>query len=153
MPTTSEYNQFRRYIGDYATASVSDTTIDSYLNDATRELTSDFVDVAGLPAVLTAFDTVVPEYHPEIILKAAINWWWNRAAELADKHSQTVGQASQNVSEKWDRAMQMIQQLQTMYDQIESLGVDITFGNLSYFSKSSLERIGGQREEVAIKNG
>lgn len=149
MSTLSERNQFRRYIGDFGTSAVDDATIKSYFDDAVRELTADFVDVNNLSAPVTDFDVLVPQYHPEVIVKAAINWWWQKAARLADHHTQTVGQSSQNASEKWDRAMEMIRHLEELYATIQALGTDITFGNISRFSKATLTRIGGQREETA----
>lgn len=141
MPTASEINQFRRLIGDYNKDVVDDADLDSYLDDAVAELTADF----ATPVI--DFDILVTQYKPEVILRAAINWWWQRAAELADKHSTSVGQSAQNVSEKWDRAMEMIRRLETRYMEIQQLYTDITFGNISRFSKSTLTRIGGQREE------
>lgn len=144
MSTQSEKNQFRRYIGDFDSLVVDDATIESYLDDAVRELTSDFA------TPVTTFDTLVFEYHPEVIVKAAINWWWNFAAKATDKHSTTVGQSSQNVGEKWDRAMQMIAKLEELYDNIQALGTDIYQGNISRFSKSTLTRIGGMSEEDSL---
>lgn len=141
MPNSSEFNQFRRLIGDMTTKAVSEEDITIALNDATLELTRDFA------TPLTSFDGMVGQYHPEIIYKAAINWWWDKLGQLQDKHSTSIGQASQSVSEKWDRAYQMIQWLETQYDEIQSLKVDITIGNYSRFSKLSLRRIGGIREE------
>lgn len=147
MPLQSEYNQFRRYIGDYGVDTVDDTEVDAFLDDATLELTSDFVDVNNLSAPVNDFDVLVAQYHPEVVVKAAINWWWHRAAKLTEHHTQTVGSASANTSEKWDRAMEMIKQLEELYANIQALGTDITFGNLSRFSKSTLTRLGGRREE------
>lgn len=144
MPNNSEFNLFRRLIGDYGKNDVDDTTIDSYLDDAVYELTSDFA------TPVADFDVLKTQYHPEIIYKGAINWWWNRMATLAEKHSMSSGGQQQNVGEKWDRAFQIIQRLEEKYDQIQMLGVDIEFGNISRFSKSTLTRIGGQREEDAI---
>lgn len=141
MATTQEYNQFRRLIGDAKKQEVSTAEMDSYLNDAVLELTGDFA------TPLTSFEVLVQQYHNEAIYKAAINWWWNLLSELQDKHSISVGGNAQTVSEKWDRAFQMIQQLQAYYDDIQALKVDITMGNLSRYSKQTLRRIGGEREE------
>lgn len=144
MATTSEINQFRRLIGDFGDEAVDDSELDSYLDDAVRELTADF----ATPVV--EFDNLVTQYKPEAIYKAAINWWWDRAAKLADKHSVSVGQSAQNVGEKWERAMEMIRLLEEHFAAIQTLGTDITFGNISRFSKATLTRIGGLREEDAI---
>lgn len=142
MPTAAEFNQFRRLIGDnYATPLISDVEVTSYFNDAVWELTGDFA------TPLADFDTLITQYHNEVIYKAAINWWWNDLAVLQDRHSITVGQQSQNVSEKWDRAMKMIEALQVQYDIVQQLRVDITIGNYSRYSKQTLRRIGGIREE------
>lgn len=145
MPTTSEYNQFRRLIGDFGEDAVLDAEIKSYLDDAVRELTADFT------SPVTDFDVLVQQYHPEVIYKGAINWWWDKAAKLADKHSTTVGQASQNVSEKWDRAMEMIRRLEEAYMNIQLLQTDISIGNISRFSKTTLTRIGGVSEEKTLE--
>lgn len=143
MPTVSEKNLFRRLVGDFGKDEVSDSEIDGYLDDATYELTADFT----VPVL--DFDTLKAQYHPEVIYKGAISWWWNRMASLADKHSMSSGAQTQSAGEKWDRAFQIIQRLEEKYDQIQMLGTDITFGNISRFSKSTLTRIGGVREEDA----
>lgn len=150
MVTASELSQFRRLIGDYESELVDDSIIEEYLDDATRESTEDFVNSSYISAPVLDFGLLAPQYHTEVIYLAAINWWWNLAAKQAPKHSQTMGQASQNVSETWDRAMRMIDVLRTRYSQIESLGTDITMGNLSRFSKGTLTRIGGRREEDGL---
>lgn len=149
MPTASEYGQFRRLVGDYSTEVIDDGDIDAYLDDATRELTSDFVDVNGLPAPVTDIDTLVVQYHPEVIYFAAISWWWNYAADQTDQATTTVGTASEDLSTRWTRAMEMIKQLREQYDKIQLLGTDITIGNLSRFSKITMTRLGGQSEESA----
>lgn len=142
MPSTSEYNQFRRLVGDFTAQSLSTNYITALLNDTTYELTGDFA------TPITSFDTLLTQYHNEVIYKAAINYWWNDLSELQEKHSMTLGGgATQNVGEKWDRAWQMIQSLQATYDQIQMLQVDITIGNFSRYSKQTLRRIGGIREE------
>lgn len=141
MATDQEYNQFRRLIGDFDNQLLTTGEIDSWLNDAVMELTGDF----STPVVV--FTTLVTMYHNEAIYKAAINWWWNELSKLQDRHSITVGQASQNVSEKWQRVMQMITSLQTYYDDIQQLKQDITIGNFSRYSKQTLRRIGGIEEE------
>lgn len=151
MSTVAEKNQFRRLVGDYPAGSVDDATVESYLNDAVAELTADFTDASGVSAPVTVFDALVKEYHPEVILWGAINWWWNRLAILADRHSQTVGDAAQSISEKWDRALAMIKELEVRYNTISALGTDISVGNFSRFSKQSLLRLGGNREEEEIK--
>lgn len=150
MPSVSERNQFLRYIGKYGTTEVAESEIDAYLDDTTRELTADFVNTNNLSAPVVDFDVLAPQYHPEVIVKAAINWWWQKAAKLSDHHSQSVGQASQQASEKWDRAMEMIRRLEEVYDRIQQLGTDITIGHISRFSKVTLQRHGGQREEQAL---
>lgn len=145
MATTQEYNQFRRLIGAGSatpTVVITTTEIDSYLNDTVLELTG---SVFATP--LNDFDTLVEQYHREVIYKAAINWWWNELAELQSKHSIQVGVTSQNVGEKWDRAWQMIQSLQATYDQIQALWQQVTIGNFSRYSKQTLRRIGGVEEE------
>lgn len=144
MSNQSEKNQFRRLVGDYAKNEVTDNEIESYLDDATEEATSDF----GMP--VTDFDVLVKQYHPEVVYAAAINWWWDTAAKLQDRHSQTVGQASQGASEKWDRAIKMIELLRAQLDVIQLLEVDIIMGNNSRFSKDTLTRVGGVEEEKAL---
>ena len=142
MPSQAEYNQFRRLVGDFATPVLSNQMITQSLNDACVELTSDFAT-----PVLT-FDGLATMYHPEIVYKAAINSWWNKLSDYADnKHSVSIGSAVQNVGEKWERGWQMIQSLQVTYDQIQTLRLDITIGNYTRFSKQTLRRIGGVREE------
>lgn len=153
MSTKSEKNQFRRLVGDYEDESIEDSEIESYLDDTVRELTEDFVDANNAPAPVVDFDLLHQQYHTEIIYKAAINWWWRRLAVLADRHSKSVGQTSEQSSEKWERAMQMIEKLQAYYENIQALGTDITMGNLSRFSKITLQRHGGQREESSLENG
>lgn len=146
MPSEAEFNQFRRLIGDYEAQALPDSEVEQILNDTCWELTSDFA------TPVTSFDALTDQYHTEIVYKAAINWWWNRLSDYADnKHSVTIGSASQNVGEKWDRGWQMIQNLQNTYDQIQSLRIDIYIGNYSRFSKQTLRRIGGVREEDTYK--
>lgn len=149
MATGSEYSQFRRLVGDYAQNTISDLFIDGYLDDAVRELTSDFVDVDGNPAPVTVFSNLVSQYKPEVIYFAAIQWWWNFAADQSEKSIHTVGSASEDMSQRWERAMEMIKQLREQYDRIQILGTDITIGNLSRFSKITMTRLGGQSEESA----
>ena len=146
MPTTAEYNQFRRLVGDYGEGFVDNNTIDQYLNDATTELTADFT------VPVTSFDTLVKQYHPEIIVWAAINWWWNVASNLVQHHTQSIGGASHQASEKWERAMRMIEMLTTRFNEIQTLGQDITIGHLSRFSKLTLTRFGGRSEEDALES-
>lgn len=146
MPTTSEYNLFRRLIGDFDKNEVPNSSLDALLDDATFEVTNDFT-----PPV-TDFDVLVVQYHPEIIYKAAINYWWNKLGNWTEKYSVSAGAQSQNVGERWDRVMQIIQQLEQKYQEISYLGTEIAIGNLSRFSKESLTRIGGQNEED-VMNG
>lgn len=148
MSTASEQAQFRRLIGDYTKNKVEPEVIEAYLDDAARELTAN--DPTNLSAPVIAFSALEVRYHPEVVVKAAINWWWNVAAEASTKHSQTVGPATQNVSETWDRAMEMISRLEEQYQKIQTLGTDITVGNISRFSKVTLTRVGGKREENAL---
>lgn len=152
MSTTSEKNQFRRLIGDFGRNNVIDSEIEGYLDDATRESTEDFVNSSRVSAPVTDFDALVPIYHTEVIYLAAINWWWDFAAKESRKHSQTMGASAQNVSETYDRALQMIDRLRTEYTRIQSLGTDINMGNLSRFSKQTLTRLGGQSEEDALQS-
>lgn len=133
---------FRRLVGVADAGVLPDSAIKVYLDDACSELTADFT-----PSPVTDFDNLVTQYHPETIYKAAINYWWNQLAIASAKHSQAAGQVTQNVGERFDRIMQMIDKLQAYYDEIESLGIDITMGNLSYWSRGSMRRIGGQSEE------
>lgn len=152
MPTLAEKNQFKRYIGNYGAAvQISDADIDSYLNDATAELTADFTDSAGLWSPVMDFDNLVPQYKPEVILYAATQWWWNKAsgyaaaikrANVGDAHTET---------ERWERAMEMIRLLSERYTAIQALGTDITIGNLSRFSKQTLTRHGGVSEEASVE--
>lgn len=151
MPTTSERNQFRKLIGDFGTGNVIDGDVDLYLNDATAELTADFTNSSMVSAPLTDFDDLVAQYKPEVIVWAAIQWWWNVASKLVQHHTQTIGQSSQTASEKWDRAMRMIEILTERFSEIQTLGTDITIGHLSRFSKSDMRRHGGQREESALE--
>jgi hypothetical protein len=141
MPSVAEINQFRRLVGDSDTGLISEIEITALLNDTVNELTGDFA------TPLSNFDLLVNQYHNEVIYKAAINWWWNRLAELTEKHSMSIGSSAQNVGEKWDRCQMMINMLQGTYDQIQMLQVDITVGNYSRYSKQTLRRIGGVREE------
>lgn len=151
MPTTSEKNLFRRLVGDYGSSpKIADSEITSYLDDATAELTADFRNSTGVSAPVTQFDMLVTQFHPEVIYYAAIQWWWNRLSKLADQHSQNVGPTSQNVSEKWDRAMKMIEFLTQQWTGMQTLGQDVLIGNLSRFSKRTLMRQGGQSEEDAL---
>lgn len=136
-------------MGDYAQNTVSDVIIDSYLNDAVRELTADFVDVDGVSAPVTVFNNLVGQFKPEVIYFAAMNWWWNYAADQSEKGLRTVGTASEDLSQRWERAMEMIKMLREQYDKIQMLGTDITIGNLSRFSKITMTRLGGQSEEAA----
>lgn len=149
MPAQSERNQFRRLIGDYGKDTVTDIEVKLYFDDAVREATEDFVNAANISSPVTDFDVLVPQYHSEIIYLAAINYLWDKAGKLSIKHSQTMGQASQDVGETFDRVMRMIDALRARYETIQSLGTDITMGNLSRFSKTSLTRLGGVREENA----
>ena len=80
MPTAGEYRQFRRLVGDSNSLKLGTSDIDDCLNDATYELTIDFATPLG-------FDTLLTQYHNEVIYKAAINWWWNNLSELQDRHS------------------------------------------------------------------
>lgn len=144
MPTTSELNQFRRLVGDYGKDLVDDSTIEEYLDDATREVTSDFI------TPVLEFDTLVFQFHPEVIILAAKNYWWNVASKLVNHHSQQTGATSHQASEKWERAMEMIARLETMYSDVQSLGTDLAVGNLSRFSKTTLTRWGGRSEEDAL---
>lgn len=152
MPTTAEKNQFKRYVGNYgATTAISDQEIDSYLNDATLELTADFTDSAGLSSPVADFDNLVPQYKPEVVLHAAIQWWWNKAAVYASEMRRAnVGDAHTEY-ERWERAMEMIKSLSTRYSEIQALGTDISMGNLSRFSKQTLTRHGGVSEEESVE--
>lgn len=145
MSTQGERSQFRRLIGDYAVNVVPDTELEYYLDDATAEGSSQAFDTP-----ITDYDLLPSRYSVETIYLAAINWWWDAAAKLSSRHSQTVGQAQQGASEKWDRAMEMISRLQARYDEISELKNSIYMGNNSRFSKSTLTRIGGQEEESAL---
>lgn len=172
MPTEQEKNTFRRLIGDYTAKAVSDQEILNYLNDATFEVTTDFVAITTTTPVLSSpvfnqfehftevkpvpvkvFDELYIQFHPEVIYKAAINFWWSKASELAGRLTSTVGQASQNVSELYQNAMAMIASLEEHYKGIQQLGLDITVGNFSYFNKRTMERVGGQREEDSLMQG
>ena len=138
-------NLFRRLIGDFGVGNVTDSEALSFLDDASSELTTFNTNVYATPVY--TFDGLARDYQRETTYKAAINWWWDYAAKLSDHHSMSLGSATQNVSEKWDRAMQMIGQLEIQYQQIARLEVDITHGNLSRYSKQTLRRIGGVDEE------
>ena len=142
MPNSNEINQFRRLIGDYNRNEYSDNDCFSSLNDATWELTSH-----NFSTPIGSFDMMDVSFHNEIIWKAAINWWWDRVAYLQKRMSTTVGAASQDASQLFDRAMKMIEKLQAKYDEIQQLGITFNVGNSSYFSKQSLRRIGGIEEE------
>src|SRR3954470_23967964 len=151
MPTTREYNQFRRLVGDYGEDTIDDGIVDSYLDDAAAELTADPGNLPNGVGPLTDFDQLPSEFRPEVITFAGINWWWNLAANLQEKHSQSLsGGMTQQVGERWERAMRMIEQLQLHYDTLQSLRPDINVEQLSYFSKASLRRVGAQREETVI---
>ena len=142
MPNSSEINQFRRLVGDWSVNKITEEDIVAYLNDATWELTShNYSTPVGI------FDYMNVAYHNEIVWKAAINYWWNQVAELQRKLSTAVGQASQDVSQKWTRALQMVQALEERYAEIQQLGITVIEGNSSRFSKQSLRRIGGVEEE------
>lgn len=141
MPLQSEYSRFRRYVGDFNVNLIEDDFIEELLDDTTFELTGNFA------TPITTFDALHGQYHDEVILKSAINWWWNRLAELQEKHSQSIGSATQEVGEKWDRAFQMIKDLNEQLDAIQQLQIDITIGNFSRYSKQTLRRIGGISEE------
>lgn len=142
MPNVSQINQFRRLVGDFKANKVTDNEIVTYLNDAVWEVTSH-----NYATPIGVFDSIAVTYQNELIWKAAINYWWNEVAILQAKLTTTVGQASQNVSELWTRALSMIQVLQAQYDEIQQLGITIIEGNSSRFSKQSLRRIGGVEEE------
>lgn len=144
MPTQSEINQFKRLIGDFnnATPLMSTPAITTLLNDTVLELTG-----PQFATPIYAFDSLFQQYHVEVIYKAALNYMWNRLGELQEKHSISMGSAAQNVGEKWDRLMQMIQWLQAEYDKIEQLQIVISTGNYSRWSKQTLRRIGGTSEE------
>jgi len=146
MPTQTEFNIFRRLVGDFESPpKIVDADLDGDLDDAAYDYSSrDY----WLDPV-TTFDAIPATRKIEVIYYAAIQWWWNRAAQLADKHTQTVGQASQNVGEKWDRAMQMIAQLETQLAAIVANIDVIKVGNNSRFSKVTLTRLGGVEEEAA----
>lgn len=148
MPTQGDYSLFKRLVGDDEVDLIDDASIDDYLDDAARERS--YIDT-DIPIVLT-FDGLAAYHKAEAIYQAAINWWWNRAASLSGKHSQTVGQASMNAGEKYDRAMRMIEMLQTRLAELIASGSGsiITFGNLSRFSKSTLTRLGGKSEESTL---
>lgn len=147
MATQAEYNQFRRLIGDYGTNTIPASTIDDYLNDAAAELTADFTTPVAV------FDSIVSQFRPEIVVWAARNYWWNLASKYVDHHSTSMGGgASHQASEKWDRAMRMIEYLEEYFSKIQTLGTDIMLGNLSRFSKRTLTRFGGVREEDALES-
>ena len=103
-------NLFRRLIGDFGIGNVADPEATSFLDDAATELTHYNTNIYATP--VATFDAIGEPYKRETIYRAAINWWWDYAAKLSDHHSMSLGSATQNVSEKWDRAMQMIQQLE-----------------------------------------
>lgn len=143
MSAMSDRNQFRRLTGDYGKNDIPDTEIEDYFDDAARQATS----TEGTMVTVTDFDLLDERYKPEIVILAAINWWWNRAADYTDSYSTTIGQSSEQAGVRWDRAIQMIQQLQTMYENVAVLGNDPTMANLSRYSKITLSRIGGVAEE------
>lgn len=172
MPTPQEINQFRRLTGDFGINAIAEQDIAICLNDATFEVTADFVKITTRAPVLSSpefnqfesftdvkpqpirtFDELYIQFHPEVIYKAAINYWWNQAAQLAGRLTTTVGQASQQVSDLYARAMNMIAALEVHYQSIQQLGLDIEMGNISYFNKRYLERTGGEREEDSLIKG
>lgn len=146
MPIPSEYNTFRRLIGDFEVDEIDDTTLESYLDDAAYEASSS----EGSFTTVTEFDLLPGRYKREVIILAAINFWWQRASVYAQKLSTTTGQAAQNVSEKWERAMSMIEKLQAMYTERSVLGSEPSMGNLSRFDRGTLTRVGGKSEEQAL---
>lgn len=147
MPTDQDYSMFRRYVGDFDNETIDEAVIDSYLDDATAEATAPHVS-ADTP-IVTSYDSLNQKYAPEVVLLAAINWWWNKAANYADKLTTTVGQASEQATDRWNHAMQMIQSLQDLYSTIEILGRDPDVGNLSHWNRNTLSRVGGVSEEDA----
>lgn len=147
MPSQSEYNQWRRLVGDFPGEAIEEIDIDTYLDDAVQELTADFTNATGASAPVADFDLLVNHFRPEVVVWAARNWWWQRAAQLSDRHSQTVGQSSQNVDVKWDRALEMIRMLEARFLEMGYLSTEINMGHLSRFSKKTLTRIGGRSEE------
>lgn len=151
MATTSELSQFRRLVGDYSSSAISDAEAKTWLDDATREATEDLLNYKNVPTPLTDFDTLPSGTHTEVIYLAAINWWWAKAAEYTEKVSQRMGDGAVDVSTKYDRALQMIDMLQKKWEDIQVLtGADVYMDNLSRFSKGTLTRLGGEREEDAL---
>lgn len=146
MPAQNERNLFRRLIGDFGVNNVADADVDAALADATYELTS----MSGAVPTTWTFDTISTQYHPEIVYKAAINWWWQYATSEGEKFSVSMGAASSNQGERFQKAMSIIEGLQAHYDQIKFLGVEMTNGDYSRFSKKTLSRLGGQPEEAAL---
>lgn len=142
MPLPSELNQLRRLIGDNSINNTTDQALIGLLNDTTLELTGH-----NFPTPLYAFDSLIMQYHNEVIIKAAINWWWDYLSKLQARVSTTVGAASQNLDALWQRALQMIQQLEERYEQVAQLYITIVEGNSSRWSKQTLRRIGGTEEE------
>jgi len=147
VPTDADYTAFRKYVGDIATEAIDEDVIDQYLDDATIEATAPHVSTAF--ALVTSYDNLPAKYSPEVILLAAINWWTNKLAVYSDKLSTTVGQASENASDRWTHALQMIEFLQDLYDNTKILGSIPDMGNLSHWDRNTLSRVGGQSEEEA----
>lgn len=142
MPNQNEANQYRRLIGDFEVGNFSDLDVITALNDATWELTSH-----NYSTPINQFDFMDVSFHNEIIWKAAINFWWSQVAMLQARLATTVGTASQDVTEKWHRSLQMVQECEQRYAEIQQLGITFNIGNSSRFSKQSLRRIGGVEEE------
>lgn len=149
MPGQQDYNLFRRYIGDYDIQAVPDSTIDSYLNDATAEATAPHIGPDA--PIITSYDLLPPKYSIEVILLAAINWWWNKIGGYATLLTTTIGQASEEASDRYQHALSVATSLQQLYDNTKVLGQTPDVADLSHWNRNTLTRVGGQSEEDAAK--
>ena len=87
------------------------------------------------------FDSVPDAYQYAVTIFAAINYWWAKAGEYASKFDvQVGGNTQQKSSQLFDRALRMIEVLQTELEDLavllddESAG-DIIVGDLVKRSK------------------
>lgn len=129
-------NIFLQKTGQFESSSPwDDTKIIGFLDNsaclASRTYSTPWADFTTVPAV----------YQYAITIFAAIEFWWMKAGEYASKFDMQVGGTTgQKSSQLFDRALQMIAQLQgelTELDMLSEGSGDIIVGDLVRRSKFS----------------
>jgi hypothetical protein len=114
---------------------ISDTEIDSYLDQAAYLLSSRYATPWG------TFTSVTEKYKYGVTLLAAIEYWWGKVAEYVSKFDTQFGQSGglgQRSESMFTRALRMIESLKEEISQLDIVvegSGDILVGDLVRRSK------------------